>query len=112
MARAAEAKWIDRETGAIRDGGRFAHLLAEAFVEMTEATGDRRWRDLAERAAVHVRERTRGPDGSYSDGWNRPPAEGERAELIAQASAARIFARLARPPLPAHGGERGTAHPR
>ena len=112
MARAAEAKWVDAKTGAIRDGGRFAHLLAEAFVERGDATGDAHWREAAERAVTYVHEHTRGPDGSYSDGWNRPPAQGERAELIAQASAARIFARLAIPPPHALASERERARPR
>lgn len=97
LAAACEAKWTDPETGATRDGGRFAHLLNDAWADLSDHTGDPRWRALAERAAKHAREHTRTKDGAYGERWHRPATEDRRPELIAQSSAARAFARLAWP---------------
>ncbi len=36
LARASEAQWVKPDTGAIADGGRFAHLLCEAFLYLSD----------------------------------------------------------------------------
>ena len=36
LARASEAQWVKPDTGAMADGGRFAHLLCEAFLYLSD----------------------------------------------------------------------------
>lgn len=95
VATAAKKKWVDPETGALKDGGRFAHMMAEAFVEVSDQTKDTEWRRVAERAVVYAHDHTRNAKGFYGEYWHKPADETKTAELIAQSSAARAFARLA-----------------
>ena len=97
FAGAAVAHWADPQTGAIRDAARFAHLLNDALVEMTDATGEPRWRQTAEAAADFAWNHTRDADGYFGERWDKPPADDDKRELINQASMARACARLAWP---------------
>lgn len=92
MARAAEAKWIDPETGAIKDGGSFAHMLVEAFLAVYKIDRDPRWRRLVERALIYVHDSVRDPEGRYAHSWDKPTRRRLwKFRLIDQASAARAF---------------------
>jgi hypothetical protein len=89
MAEAAEKHWV-RPDGAIADGGQFAHMLLEAFVELDEAAGGGGWSDLARKSVVYVRENLRDENGRYGSRWDRPVTEPvNHVMLLHQASAAR-----------------------
>lgn len=89
LALAAETHWIDPETGAIRDGGRFAHLLVDSLLALYEADRDRHWLETSQRALAHLHQQ-RDAAGFYPSRWDgrrgRPSRE---AMLLDQASAAR-----------------------
>lgn len=92
LAESAAHHWADKNTGAIRDGGRFAHMLLEAFLAVDEATNKSRWRDLVEKSVTYVYEQLRDSRGHYGSRWDRPPTQPwRRFELLDQASAARAF---------------------
>ena len=88
MAQASEKHWVDPETGGIKDGGRFAHLLLESwsFVPTPER------KEKARRAIAYAYEHTRNDQGFYGGSFNRPPrANDKKFELIDQASSARAY---------------------
>jgi mannose/cellobiose epimerase-like protein (N-acyl-D-glucosamine 2-epimerase family) len=92
MAEAAALRWIDVETGAIRDAGRFAHMLLEALSAVDRSTGKPRWRDLTQKCVAYVHANLRDSRGHYGSRWDREPREPwRRFELLDQASAARAF---------------------
>ena len=93
MAASSEKHWVDPQTGAIRDGGRFAHLLLEswAFVPTPER------KEATLRALRWVHDNGRDAKGRYGGQFNAPPKPGQaKFELIDQASAARAFLSAAR----------------
>jgi hypothetical protein len=92
MARAAETHWCDAGTGAVRDSGRFAHMLLEAFLAVHAADGDPRWLATVDRSLRYLHEEIRDPASRYPHSWGRPTEEPLRSvALIDQASAARAF---------------------
>jgi uncharacterized protein YyaL (SSP411 family) len=92
MAEAAALRWIDVETGAIRDAGRFAHMLLEALAAVDRSTGKSRWREITQRCVTYVHTNLRDSRGHYGPRWDRPPTEPwRRFELLDQASAARAY---------------------
>jgi hypothetical protein len=92
MARAAEAHWVDAETGAIRDTGKFAHMLLEAFLAVRAADGDTHWLQVVDRSLKYLHDEVRDPNGRYPSRWDEPSERPVRSlALIDQASAARAF---------------------
>lgn len=92
LARAAEAHWIDPATGGIRDGGRFAHLLVDAFLALHAADHDSHWLETSQRALGRLHEHLRDDQGRYSGHWDRPSTDRRHGmTLLDQASAARAF---------------------
>lgn len=91
-AQAAETKWVDRQTGAMRDGGRFAHLLLEGFLALRDEDHSPRWLDLDRSVLGFVHERLRDANGHYAESWEHP-SNGpiDKISLISQASVARAF---------------------
>lgn len=88
MARASVARWIDPETGGIRDPACFAHLLVEALLEVP----DEESHAAALRALGALHERGRDAEGWYPDRWDTHVTEPlAQRKLIDQASAARAF---------------------
>jgi rhamnogalacturonyl hydrolase YesR len=88
MASASEKRWVDPETGAIKDGGRFAHLLLDswAFVPTPER------QEKTRRALAWVHANGRNAKGLYGGEFNKPPKpDATKFELIDQASAARAY---------------------
>jgi uncharacterized protein YyaL (SSP411 family) len=90
MGRAAQREWVDPATGGIADGGRFAHLLVDAFLELHAADGDDHWLDASRRSLGYVHEHLRDGNGRYSPRWDRP-ARGRGMMLLDQASVARAM---------------------
>lgn len=92
MAVSAVARWIDGETGAIQDAGRFAHMLLEALQSVDRSTGKTRWNGVTEKCVTYVHDNLRDKRGHYGPRWDRPPSEPwRRFELLDQASAARAY---------------------
>ncbi|MGE3243856.1 MAG: glycoside hydrolase family 76 protein [Pirellulales bacterium] len=92
LATAAAARWIDKETGAVKDAGRFAHMLLEALLAVDRTTGEPHWREVVDKSVTYVHAHLRDGRGHYGGRWDRPPAEPwPRSELLDQASAARAF---------------------
>jgi uncharacterized protein YyaL (SSP411 family) len=92
IARSAEVEWVDAESGGIADGGRFAHMLLEAFLALDEQAPDPRWSAIAHRALAFVHGQVRDPNGRYASRWNRTQREPLREfTLLDGASAARAY---------------------
>ena len=88
MAVASEKRWVDPETGAIKDGGRFAHLLLDSWAFVPTPAR----KEAARRALIWVRANGRTPSGLYGGQFNEAPKpDRTKFELIDQASAARAF---------------------
>ena len=91
-ARAAEARWVDPQTGAMRDTGKFAHLLLEGFLALCNEDHDAHWLDLEHKVLLFVHDRLRDANGHYVGNWNHPPDRPlQKFSLIDQGSAARAF---------------------
>ncbi len=88
MTKASEARWFDEATGAMKDEGRFAHLLLEAWAMVPSSTA--RPKIFRVLQALHLS----GPDsaGRYGKRFDGPPTAGQtKFELIDQASAVRAY---------------------
>jgi uncharacterized protein YyaL (SSP411 family) len=92
MATSAVARWIVPETGAVRDGGKFAHMMMEALVAVGRLDGDPRWWDAVRNTTKFVHASIRDSNGYYPSRWDRPPLQPlQTFHLIDQASAARLY---------------------
>lgn len=92
VALAAQARWLVPETGGVRDGGRFAHMLLESFLALHARDGDPRWPRLVGDALAFVHARVRDPNGRHASRWDRPQAAPlPEFMLLDQASAARAY---------------------
>jgi len=97
IARAAEAHWVHADTGAIRDGSQFAHLLSESFLYVYDRDHDPHWKDVVGRALKFLHENGRDPHGYYSKQWDTPVKDTlTTVRLIDQASAIRAYWMAAR----------------
>ncbi len=95
MAAGGVARWCG-EDGRMRDPGCFAHLFAEALLELSARDGEERWASAAGRAVAWEREHGRDAAGWYAGHWGEAPkAAAGKVELIDQASAARAYWRMA-----------------
>ncbi len=92
IAEAARKRWIYSETGAIADGGQFAHLLCEAYLALDAIDKDGSWRTVALHALDFVRHKLRDTNGRYGDRWDKSiDSPLARVSLLSQASVARAF---------------------
>ena len=92
IARAAEARWVVGDTGGIRDGGRFAHLLLEGFLALHAEDHDPHWFTLEDRALRFLHAQVRDSEGHYPTRWDRAPKTVRTTfPLLDQASAARAY---------------------
>ena len=91
-AKAAEAHWINKDTGAMSDSGMFAHHLCEAFYALAAEDNNPHWRGIVTKALLFVREKGRDGEGHYSEHWDRTePEKRNKIGLLGQASVARAF---------------------
>lgn len=89
---AALKKWYDPETGALRDTGKFAHLLNESLLlrkKWAPGGGDK-GEQAAKRALEWLGKNGKNSQGWYSERWEKPEFR-QKPELIDQASVARGF---------------------
>lgn len=92
IARASESKWIVKSSGAVSDGGRFAHLLLESFLALYEQDHDPHWLQVVGKALAFLHDTGRDAKGHYPERWDAVPTKpSDEFELIAQSSAARAF---------------------
>jgi uncharacterized protein YyaL (SSP411 family) len=91
IADAAAGQWV-RESGGIADGGRFAHLLLEAFIALHERDADPRWLKITRDALVFVQANVRDANGRHASRWDRKSDEPLRQIMLLDlASAARAY---------------------
>ncbi len=92
IARSAVTHWIVPETGAVKDGGRFAHLLLESLLAMGRLDQNPRWLNTVKSSVQFARNNVRNSNGRYAHRWDRSqPLALDSFQLIDQASAARAF---------------------
>jgi uncharacterized protein YyaL (SSP411 family) len=92
IGRSAVTHWIVPETGAVKDGGRFAHLLLESLLAVGRLDQNPQWLDTVKSSVQFARQNVRDSNGHYAHRWDRPhPQVLESFQLIDQASAARAF---------------------
>ncbi|MBC8107352.1 MAG: hypothetical protein H7Z14_12235 [Anaerolineae bacterium] len=101
LATAAKKHWANNDTGVIADDSQFAHLLAEAFLELAARLPDEtacdEWRETVWRSLEFVHDRNVDAAGMHPKRWEAEPREPVTTpELIWQASAARAYWRAAR----------------
>ena len=85
----AVVHWFDAKSGAIKDGGRFAHLFIEGVWQYRPSDD---LRSKIDRALEYAYANARNADGRFADRWDRPIAKDRKKfSLIDQASAARAL---------------------
>jgi len=92
IAKSAEARWVKPDTGAIADGGPFAHLLSEAFLALYVEDNVDHWADAVVKALKFVYDNVKDQDGRYGNQWDqRVAANLDKVGLLPQASVARAY---------------------
>ncbi|NLN89037.1 MAG: hypothetical protein GX134_02615 [candidate division WS1 bacterium] len=92
MTDAAVERWVNRDTGGIRDGSAFAHLLVEALLIAGDSLGASRYREVAHRALVRLHDEARDSHGRYPNSWEAVTTEAlAEWTLMGQAAAARAL---------------------
>ena len=97
VAGAAAAKWFAKE-GQVDDTSYFAHLLTEAFLELSARDHDARWANAVRTATEWVYANNHDGEGRYPEKWNIPLGPTDTISHVTlknQASAARAYLRLA-----------------
>lgn len=90
IAEQSRMRWL-KESGAIADEGKFAHLLVENWILAQRVGFPFPEEDLL-KIQTYVWNNVRGKNGLFGGRWDRKPADNrKRWELIDQASAARLF---------------------
>ncbi|MDB5325017.1 MAG: putative alpha,6-mannanase [Phycisphaerales bacterium] len=91
MAKAAEAKWW-KAGGAVADEGFFAHLLAEAMLDLGRRNGDSHWRELMLQTCDYLWTNCRDSNGHFPGKWNVTADKPfDRIKVMPQAAVARLF---------------------
>lgn len=101
LATAARKHWVRNDTGVIADDSQFAHLLAEAFLELAARLPDKTsgdaWREIVWGSLQFVHDHNADAAGMHPKRWETEPREAiANPELIWQASAARAYWRASR----------------
>jgi uncharacterized protein YyaL (SSP411 family) len=95
MAKAAEAKWW-KPGGAVADEGFFAHLLAEAMLDLGQRNNDPHWRQLLTQTCDYLWLNCRDANGRFPGKWNITPDKPfDKIKVMPQAAVARMFFSLA-----------------
>ncbi|MBP8605686.1 MAG: AGE family epimerase/isomerase [Phycisphaerae bacterium] len=96
IAKACQKEWFDETSGAVRCESMFAFTLIEGWLELSEAAGQKHWKNLAERGMLYVRQNVRDPNGRYSKRWDATNTEAlTQWKLLYPAAAARAYWALA-----------------
>lgn len=101
MAKSSVSHWVDPETGAIKDPGRFSHLLIESWqFQMRYAPTSESGAptpEIIDRAFNFLWDHARRKDGLFGDRWEKPANENrQKFELLDEACVARGFLFVAR----------------
>jgi uncharacterized protein YyaL (SSP411 family) len=92
IAQSAVARWIVPETGAVKDGGRFAHLLLESLLAVYQLDHDPQWLNTVCNSLKFVEQNVQDTNGRYAHRWDKSQPEALASfQLIDQSSAARAF---------------------
>jgi uncharacterized protein YyaL (SSP411 family) len=92
VAQSAAALWIDPESGAVNDAGRFAHMLLEALLEVDRHTSEPRWQSTVRTSLEFVHHNVRDQNGRYASRWDRTLSRPlQTYQLLDQASTARGY---------------------
>jgi rhamnogalacturonyl hydrolase YesR len=99
IAHAAVARWVKPDTGAIDDGGAFAHLLCEAWLALYDQDHDPLWLNTVQHGLAFLHDKARDPNGYYAEKWSAVQTTAlTKVSLLSQASVARAFLFAARYP--------------
>ncbi len=93
-ARAAKDRWVNPESGAIKDEAAFAHHLADAFFRLSTADHSLDWRKIAENAVGAAFRETQ-QNGWFGSRWDRYVTRDSGLALLWQASMIRGLAMAA-----------------
>ncbi|MGV3615016.1 MAG: glycoside hydrolase family 76 protein [Fimbriimonas sp.] len=90
---ASARQWLDPETGALKDDGKFAHLLLENWARRVRVTKQPSvWPHAGVKALAYVYAKGKDAEGRYGHRWeNAASGLWPQAALIDQASAARAY---------------------
>ena len=70
IAQAAKERWYEEASGAIKCESMFAFTLIEGWVELSNVTNDRRWKDMARSSLHYVHSNVKDSRGRYSKRWD------------------------------------------
>ena len=92
IAKAAKQQWVS-DSGAVRDYGRFSHLLLESFLALHRVEKDNSVElEVVNRSLVFLHDQLRDENGRYPNRWSRRSRHPIRElMLLNQASVARIY---------------------
>lgn len=92
IAQAAEDYWYDPDTGALDCKAMFGWTLIEGWLELSKATGNPHWKNIAQNSMSFVYNQVRGPQGRYPDDWDTPTdSEIKRWKLLYPSGTARAY---------------------
>lgn len=96
IAQASRKQWYDEASGAVKCESMFAFTLIEGWLELSEAAGQKHWKNLAQRSMLYVRQNVRDSNGRYSKRWDDKNTEAlTQWKLLYPAAAARAYWALA-----------------
>lgn len=96
LSQASVDYWIDAETGAMSDSGKFAHMLLEALLAVDKLDANSDWKPTVSKSLTYVHDQLRESRGRYPRRWDgRRDRDASTMTLLDQASAARAFFVLA-----------------
>lgn len=98
VAKASLKKWV-RDDGSADDGGRFAHLLMGAFLELYKVDKNPLWLRTCDNMCEFVYKNLKDKNGLYPGSWKNPIKKDDvftKVDLLDQASVAHAFLETAR----------------
>jgi rhamnogalacturonyl hydrolase YesR len=96
LSQASVDYWIDPETGAMSDSGKFAHMLLEALLAVDKLDAESDWKPTVSKSLAFVHNELRDARGRYPRRWDgRRDRDANTMTLLDQASAVRAFFMLA-----------------
>jgi rhamnogalacturonyl hydrolase YesR len=92
IADRAKSRWLIADNQGLRDSGRFAHMLIEAFLAVYDLDNDPRWLKVASANMIFVHDNLPDAQGRYPGRWDKVTSKQlSRYQLIDQSSVARAY---------------------